>query len=157
MSIAAALGEAGSATPHAAPRVKSRSRGWVPLLAPGLGYLVLFFVLPVGALLATSLYVPVPGGDVGQYQPALEFSNYTDALAQFWPQLLRSFAFALIATVAALIIGYPMAYAIAVRAPCASLAATSRLLLSSWSSGTHSETRPMRSASSPSSASQVSR
>lgn len=116
MSIAAALGDAGSATPHAAPRVKSRSRGWVPLLAPGLGYLVLFFVLPVGALLATSLYVPVPGGDVGQYQPALEFSNYTDALAQFWPQLLRSFAFALIATVAALIIGYPMAYAIAVRA-----------------------------------------
>ncbi|WP_448631669.1 ABC transporter permease [Cellulomonas soli] len=114
--MAAALGDAGSPTPHATERVQSRSRGWMPLLLPGLGYLVLFFVVPVGALLATSLYVPVPGGDVGQFQPAFQVSNYVDALGQFWPQLLRSFSFALMATVAALVIGYPMAYAIAVRA-----------------------------------------
>jgi spermidine/putrescine transport system permease protein len=72
--------------------------------------------VPVGALLATSLYVPVPGGDVGQFQPAFAWQNYVDALGQFWPQLLRSFVFAFLATAAALVIGYPMAYVIAVRA-----------------------------------------
>ena len=46
---------------------------------------------------------------------------------------------------------------IAVRAPFASFDATSRLYASSLSSSTQSETRPMRSASSPVSVSQVSR
>ncbi|MFI2752740.1 ABC transporter permease [Cellulomonas sp. P22] len=115
MSIAAVLGESGTPTPHAAPR-RTRSRGYMPLLLPGLGYLVLFFVVPVGALLATSLYVPVPGGDLGQYQPALHWQNYAEALAKFWPQIVRSFSFALLATLAALLIGYPVAYAIGVRA-----------------------------------------
>jgi spermidine/putrescine transport system permease protein len=86
------------------------------MLLPATAYLVLFFVVPAVALLATSLYVKVPGGDVGQFQPAFHWQNYIDALSQFWPQLVRSFVFALIATVAALLIGYPMAYVIAVRA-----------------------------------------
>ncbi len=114
MSLAVALGEGGG-PPPAASR-PTRTRGHRPLLLPGLAYLVLFFVAPVAVLLATSLYVPVPGGDVGQYQPALHGQNYVDALAKFWPQLVRSFGFALMATLAALAIGYPMAYAIAVRA-----------------------------------------
>ncbi|WP_456786488.1 ABC transporter permease [Cellulomonas sp. P5_C5] len=115
MSITAALGHgvAGEAAPPARRRAQ---RAHLLLLGPGLGYLVLFFVVPVGALLATSLYVPVPGGDVGQYQPALHWQNYPDALAQFWPAFLRSFWFAFVATVAALVIGYPIAYVIAVRA-----------------------------------------
>lgn len=112
MSLLAGLGAGGSA-PAPAPS-KVRGHGW--LLAPGLGYLVVFFIVPVGALLATSLYVPVPGGELGQFQPALHWQNYVDALGQFWPQLVRSFVFAAIATVACLLIGYPMAYAIAVRA-----------------------------------------
>ncbi len=115
MSITAALGEGGAAT-GAAPRSLKRSRAHWVLLGPGLIYLVLLFVVPVGALLATSLYVPVPGGDIGQYQPALHWQNYPQAIAQFWPVILRSFWFALLATVAALVIGYPMAYAIAIRA-----------------------------------------
>ncbi|NMR19566.1 ABC transporter permease [Cellulomonas fimi] len=121
MTIAAALGsEAAASGPAAAPpgtsRPGRRPRGGAYLLlAPGLVYLLLFFVLPVVALLATSLYVPVPGGDVGQFQPALEWQNYASALRAFWPQLVRSFAFALVATVAALLIGYPMAYVVAVR------------------------------------------
>ncbi|MDM8083533.1 ABC transporter permease [Cellulomonas cellasea] len=115
MSIATALGERGPQA-GAPPRARIRSRGHLPLLLPGLAYLALFFVVPVGALLATSLYVPVPGGDVGQYEPALHWQNYTEALGKFWPQLVRSFGFALIATVAALLIGYPIAYAIGVRA-----------------------------------------
>jgi spermidine/putrescine transport system permease protein len=53
---------------------------------------------------------------VGEYQPAFHWQNYVDSLAQFWPALLRSFWFAFLATLAALVIGYPMAYVIAVRA-----------------------------------------
>jgi spermidine/putrescine transport system permease protein len=115
VSIAAALGDpvAGDAPP---PPRRAAQRAHLVLLGPGLVYLILFFLVPVAALLVTSLYVPVPGGDVGEYQPAFHWQNYVDALAQFWPALLRSFWFALLATLAALVIGYPMAYVIAVRA-----------------------------------------
>lgn len=116
MSIAAALGDSVASGPDAPLPRRTAQRAHLVLLGPGLIYLVLFFVVPVGALLATSLYVPVPGGDVGQYQPAFHWQNYVDAIAQFWPTILRSFWFALLATVAALVIGYPMAYVIAVRA-----------------------------------------
>ena len=115
MSIAAALSEQGAGAPALRP-VKRARTGASLMLLPGTAYLVLFFVVPAVALLATSLYVKVPGGDVGQFQPAFHWQNYVDALSQFWPQLARSFVFALIATVAALVIGYPMAYVIAVRA-----------------------------------------
>ncbi|UZN04857.1 ABC transporter permease [Cellulomonas sp. S1-8] len=91
-------------------------RGYRGLLVPGLLYLVAFFVLPVGTLLAMSLYAPVPGGELGDFTPALRWQNYPDALAQFWPQLARSFGFAAVATLTCLAIGYPMAYVIAVRA-----------------------------------------
>jgi spermidine/putrescine transport system permease protein len=115
VSITAALGDSVAGVAAEPPRRRAR-RAHLVLLGPGLIYLVLFFVVPVGALLATSLYVPVPGGDVGEYQPAFHWQNYVDALSQFWPALLRSFWFAFLATVAALVIGYPMAYVIAVRA-----------------------------------------
>jgi spermidine/putrescine transport system permease protein len=115
VSIAAALSEQGTGAPAPRP-VKRAHTGASLMLLPATAYLVLFFVVPAVALLATSLYVKVPGGDVGQFQPAFHWQNYIDALSQFWPQLARSFVFALIATVAALLIGYPMAYVIAVRA-----------------------------------------
>ncbi|WP_426595895.1 ABC transporter permease [Cellulomonas sp. McL0617] len=115
--MTAALGEGVATGPAApAPRTRTRSRTHWLLLGPGLLYLGLLFVVPVGALLVTSLYVPVPGGDLGQYQPALHWQNYVDAMSQFWPVMLRSFWFAFVATVATLVIGYPMAYAIAIRA-----------------------------------------
>ncbi len=100
-----------------AEKTLERRRGRIGylLLLPGLLYLLLFFVLPVVSLLVTSLYVPVPGGDVGQYQPALRVANYTEAVREFYPQFLRSFGYALVATVLALLIGYPLAYVIAVR------------------------------------------
>jgi spermidine/putrescine transport system permease protein len=88
---------------------------WV-LLAPGLAYLVLFFVAPVAVLLLFSFYERVPGGAVGQTTPAFRIANYTEAIAEYAPQFGRSFLFALIATVLTLAIGYPLAYVIAVRA-----------------------------------------
>lgn len=85
------------------------------LLTPGLAYLVLFFVAPVAVLLATSLYDRVPDGPVGATRPAFRVQNYVDAIADYAPQFGRSFAFALVATVLALLIGYPLAYVIGVR------------------------------------------
>ncbi len=92
-----------------------RGRAGYGLVGPGLVYLLLFFILPVFTLLATSLYVKPPGADIGQFAPALEFGNYAVVLGGYWTELLRSFWFALLATILCLVIGYPMAYLIAVR------------------------------------------
>jgi spermidine/putrescine transport system permease protein len=97
----------------AADRRRGRTGYW--LILPGFIFMLLFFVLPVFSLLATSLYTKPPGADIGQFAPALEFGNYAVVLGDYWPELLRSFAFALTATAAALLIGYPMAYLVAVR------------------------------------------
>ncbi len=120
MSIA---GVAHTATPPApgadgSEQAEGRRRGRTGylLLLPGLLYLVLFFVAPVGALLLTSLYERVPGGAVGATQPAFRVANYTEAVVAYAPQFGRSFGYALIATVLALAIGYPLAYVIGVRA-----------------------------------------
>ena len=115
MSVVTAIGHGPGNGPAAAPTRQARGGAYL-LLLPGLAYLGLFFVVPVVALLVTSLYAPVPGGEIGQFQPAFAWGNYLDALGTYWPQMLRSFLYALIATSAALVIGYPMAYVIAVRA-----------------------------------------
>ncbi|GAB3244273.1 ABC transporter permease [Arthrobacter pigmenti] len=91
---------------------KSHMGYW--LILPGFIFMLVFFVLPVFSLLATSLYTKPPGADIGQFVPALQFSNYSIVL-DYWAELIRSFGFAVIATVAALLIGYPMAYLVAVR------------------------------------------
>ncbi|MBF4993168.1 ABC transporter permease [Arthrobacter gandavensis] len=115
-----ALLTAGKATgtgPSAAEEEASKRRGRIGylLILPGFIFLLLFFAMPVLSLLATSLYIKPEGADVGQFVPALEFGNYVVVLQNYWPAVLRSFGFALIATVAALAIGYPMAYLVAVR------------------------------------------
>jgi spermidine/putrescine transport system permease protein len=113
--MTAALTTATTDTGAAPPPVRGSNRiAWL-LLAPGLAYLVLFFVAPVGVLLLTSLYERVPDGPVGATRPALRWQNYTDAIVTYAPQFGRSFLYAFIATVLALAIGYPLAYVIAVR------------------------------------------
>ena len=112
--MSAALGVAAplSGADHEADGARRRSRvAWL-LLTPGLLYLLVFFVAPVGVLLLTSLYERVPGGAVGATRPAFAVSNYSDAIVAYAPQFGRSFLFALIATVLALAIGYPLAYVI---------------------------------------------
>ncbi|WP_396275977.1 ABC transporter permease [Glutamicibacter sp.] len=94
---------------------KRKGRTGIYLVAPGLLVLLLFFAAPVVVLLAMSLFVKPPGAEIGVFVPGLEFSNYSTVLAAYWPELLRSFGFALIATILALLIGFPMAYLVAVR------------------------------------------
>jgi spermidine/putrescine transport system permease protein len=96
------------------PAVRRKSSIALILLLPGVLYLVLFFLTPLISLIITSFQSPVVDGDIGQYQTAFQWSNYTDSLAEYWPQVLRSFVYALIATAAALI-SYPLAYFIGVK------------------------------------------
>ena len=114
MSLLAGLGGGGGAT--RVPKSRARRGGHWWLLGPGLIYLLVFFLVPVGALLMTSLYVPVLGGAMGDFSPAFHWQNYSYAITTYWRHLVRSFVFAGIATLGALTAGYPMAYAIAVRA-----------------------------------------
>jgi spermidine/putrescine transport system permease protein len=87
------------------------------LLLPGMAWLAVFFVVPLVASLVTSLQVPVePGNPDAGFQPGFAIVNYVDAITQYWPQFVRSFWFAGLATLLALLIAYPLAYFIAFRA-----------------------------------------
>jgi spermidine/putrescine transport system permease protein len=101
------------AAPAAVAQRSSRT-GYL-LLFPGLAWLGVFFAIPFVTLFMTSLQKPVPG-KTGKYMFGLEFSNYTGAITEYWPQFLRSFLYAGIATILALAIAYPLAYFIAFRA-----------------------------------------
>jgi spermidine/putrescine transport system permease protein len=82
------------------------------LLLPGLGWLVLFFAIPLGYMLFESLKAGTP--DTG-FLFDWNFSNYSDALSQFDEQFLRSLEYAAMATLLCFIIGYPLSYVIAFR------------------------------------------
>ena len=86
------------------------------LLLPGFLFLFIFFILPIVNLAQTSTQTPIIGGDTGQYEQTLQFSNYITAFTENKEQFARSFIFALCATVLALAIAYPLAYAIAFKA-----------------------------------------
>jgi spermidine/putrescine transport system permease protein len=82
------------------------------LLLPGLGWLAVFFLIPLGYMAFESLKEGTL--DTG-FIFSWEFSNYTDAISDYNEQFLRSFEYAALATIAALLIGYPLAYFIAFR------------------------------------------
>ena len=82
------------------------------LLLPGLGWLLLFFAIPLAYMAFESLKSGTL--DTG-FLFTWEFSTYTNAISDFSEQIIRSFQFAAMATVAALLIGYPLAYVIAFR------------------------------------------
>src|SRR5438477_7852054 len=92
-----------------------RHRGIVPyfLLGPGLLWLALFFVVALGFLAHQSLEVQNPIDFSYAFKWA--WHNYTDVLSTYNGQLLRSFEYAGLATVAALLLSYPLAYWIAFR------------------------------------------
>ena len=85
------------------------------LLLPGVAFLFTFFILPIINLAQTSTQTPVGGGDTGQFEQTLRFSNYLDAFLENREQFARSFVYATIATLLALAIAYPLAYAIALK------------------------------------------
>jgi spermidine/putrescine transport system permease protein len=82
------------------------------LLGPGTIWLVLFFVVPLIYLARLSL----ESGVVGSLEFNWNWSNYSEALSVYNTQFFRSFLYAGVATLLALVISYPLAYAIAFKA-----------------------------------------
>ena len=81
------------------------------LLAPGILWLVLFFVVPMYFMGEMALR----SGSLasGGFAFTWEWSNFPDALDGRGDQILRTFSYSAVATVLALLIAYPLAYAIA--------------------------------------------
>jgi spermidine/putrescine transport system permease protein len=102
-------------TPGAEPAIRRRSPIALLLLLPGALYLGLFFLVPLVSLILTSFQSPRPFGDIGQYDYAFNWQNYVDVIQTYWPHIVRSFGYAAIATVLALLFGYPLAYFIGVK------------------------------------------
>jgi spermidine/putrescine transport system permease protein len=91
-----------------------RHRGLTPylLLAPGMLFLAVFFLVPLGFLAYQSL--ETGSIDFG-YHFTWAWGNYWDAIRHYRGHFVRSFEYAGIATVLALVFSYPVAYWIAFR------------------------------------------
>jgi spermidine/putrescine transport system permease protein len=96
--------------------VHSLGRRLLPywLLAPGVIWLIVFFVVPMYFMGEMSLRSGVPNTPQG-FTFSWEFSNYSDVLAGRGEQIVRTFYYAGTATLLALLIAYPLAYAIALK------------------------------------------
>ncbi|MFE1047793.1 ABC transporter permease [Streptomyces olivaceus] len=102
--------------PPAPEKRPPRRRGrWTPywLLLPGILWLIVFFAAPMIYQASTSVQT---GSLEEGYQVTWHVATYWDALSEYWPQFLRSVAYAASATVLCLLLGYPLAYLIAFRA-----------------------------------------
>ena len=99
------------------PDPGQQRRGWSGylLLLPGALWLLLFFVVPTVTLIATSLYDPAGSLQTG-YAMTGHWQNYVEALRDYVPQFVRSLLYALAATIACIVLGFPLAYAIAFKA-----------------------------------------
>jgi spermidine/putrescine transport system permease protein len=75
------------------------------LIAPGVLWLLMFFVIPLVTLAQTSL-----AGEGRAW-----WDGYARAFTQYGSFIVRSFRFSLMATLVALLLGYPLAYVMAFR------------------------------------------
>jgi spermidine/putrescine transport system permease protein len=82
------------------------------LLTPGLAWLAIFFAIPLGFLAYQSLQ---EGTFEFGYSFAWAWGNYWEAIDRYHEQLVRSFLYAGLATVIALVVSYPLVYWIAFR------------------------------------------
>ena len=91
-----------------------RHKGIFPLLLllPGLLWLIVFFAVPLYYQAKISLNT---GSPFEGFHFAWHWSTYTDAIRTYHTQFIRSFIYAGASTGLSLLIGYPLAYAIAFR------------------------------------------
>ena len=82
------------------------------LLSPGLLWLAIFFAVPLYYMAEISLK---EGSIESGYRLTWHFETYTDAISNYQDQLLRSFEYAGLSTLIALVIAFPLAYVIALR------------------------------------------
>ena len=91
-----------------------RHRGLMPyvLLTPGLAFLAVFFLVPLGFL----AYQSLESGNIDfGYAFTWSWGNYGTAFTDYRAEFIRSIEYAGIATVLALLLSYPVAYWIAFR------------------------------------------
>lgn len=82
------------------------------LILPGWLWLAAFFVVPTVIMLSVSTMT----GDIEQgFKQTFAFHTYKDAWSTYHTQFVRSLVYGLIVTVLCMVIGYPVAYWIAVR------------------------------------------
>ena len=81
---------------------------WLAL--PGLMWLAIFFVVPMFFMLSLSLQT---GDTLNGFSQTFHWSTYSTVLSDYHVQFVRSVIYALIVTVLALVIAYPLAYWIA--------------------------------------------
>ena len=91
-----------------------RHKGFTPylLLAPGILWLAIFFLIPLAFL----GYESLQSGLFPNFEFTWEFSNFSNGIRDYHEQIVRSFMYAGIATVACLLLAYPLVYWIAFRA-----------------------------------------
>jgi spermidine/putrescine transport system permease protein len=107
-----AVADAGARAAVLAGAERRRRRVPYLLLAPGLVWLIVFFVIPLAALFVTSLQT---GNLSTGYRLTWAWENYAEVFNTYRPQLLRSIVMSFSATVITLALAYPLAYAIAFR------------------------------------------
>jgi spermidine/putrescine transport system permease protein len=110
----AALSQLGGASATVTEKPGRRLTAYLLLLPGGL-WLVLFFVVPLVSLLSASLYDPNGSVESG-YAVTGHWQNYVDALRDYATPFGRSIWYALLTTAFCLLLGYPLAYAIAFKA-----------------------------------------
>ena len=82
------------------------------LLLPGIAWLAVFFLIPLGFL----GYQSLQSGIYPNFEFTWEVSNFTDAFTEYRDQFFRSFLYAGFATIACLLLAYPLVYWIAFKA-----------------------------------------
>lgn len=113
--------ETGSGRPYSPAQVRRLTD--FDLTLPALGLLILFFVLPVAMLLTHSVTEPVPG--LGNYAELLGSSTYLRIFA-------NTFIVSSLVTLVSLLIGFPVAWALAIMPSRAASIVFAILLLSMW-------------------------
>ncbi|AEG57838.1 ABC transporter permease [Sinorhizobium meliloti] len=113
--------ETGSGRPYSPAQVRRLTD--FDLTLPALGLLILFFVLPVAMLLTRSVTEPVPG--LGNYAELLGSSTYLRIFA-------NTFIVSGLVTFVSLLIGFPVAWALAIMPSRAASIVFAILLLSMW-------------------------
>jgi spermidine/putrescine transport system permease protein len=96
------------------PRADRRQWWAWALLAPGLLWLTLLYLLPLLGLVPLSLSEPLSRFGLDS-RFSWHLSNYADVLGTYGPVLLRSFAFAALSTALGLGLAYPLACGIRFR------------------------------------------
>ncbi|MGH3094900.1 MAG: ABC transporter permease [Streptosporangiales bacterium] len=82
------------------------------LILPGGLWIAIFFVVPILVMISLSTQT---GNLLDGFRQTFHFANYAEVLTNYHSQFVRSIIYGVLTTLAAIVIGYPMAYWIAFR------------------------------------------